>query len=118
LFPSHDPAANFVPNSLQYQGYANSSKYFRPFGFDTSPGLLASSSTDAANTFNRITFSVINHTWTGNAEGNNQEIFRALMGIDGTLFRFAKDNSNNGEPFVYRVKGTAVQTKSGTSSAT
>ena len=109
---------NFLPDSISGQGWSHSSKYFRPLGFDTSPELLASSNTNVSSTFNRITFSVINHTWTGNAEGNNQEIFRALMGIDGTLFRFAKDNSNGGEPFVYRIKGTAIQTKSGTSSAT
>ena len=41
-----------------------------------------------------------------------------MMSTDGTLFRFAKDNSNNGEPHVYRVKGYYELTRSGTNDAT
>jgi len=81
-------------------------KYYRPPGFDTSPELAASTSTDAANTFNRITFSTLGRSWENT---DTKEQFKNLMKIDGCLIRFANDTSNDGEPHVYRIEGTNIE---------
>ena len=106
----YDDKANFITTGTTTPARP-SGKYYRPPGFDLSPG-------GVEGTFDRITFSIVNHTWQGDSEGNNQTIFKQMMSTDGTLFRFAKDNSNNGEPHVYRVKGYYELTRSGINDAT
>tara|TARA_R110002012_G_scaffold18375_2_gene67614 strand:+ start:1783 stop:9096 length:7314 start_codon:yes stop_codon:yes gene_type:complete len=111
---SFGPDTSAMDGNISYSG-----KYYRPPGFDTSPELVTSTSMDAAVSFNRITFSILGDTWDSSGPTTAKGLLRANLGVDGALFRFANDTSNNGNPHVYKIVGTNLEpTRNGNNAST